>query len=91
MNYHHQLQLLKDILMNQHDTHYGTHDEYQQVERLAASLLQNPEVSQELKEVLMNVEEFSYEHDKDGRQAQFTPAELSSWVQQIQLTETDFH
>ncbi|UTR11437.1 YtzH-like family protein [Evansella sp. LMS18] len=84
MNYHHQLQLLSDILMNQHDEHYGTHDEYQQVERLANALLQNPSVNGELRETLNTIRNFAAEHDIDGQQGNFIPSELSSWVNQIQ-------
>ncbi|MDG5787731.1 YtzH-like family protein [Evansella sp. AB-P1] len=84
MNYHHQLQLLADILRNQQDENYGTHVEYEQIERLTSSLLQNDSVPDNIKSTLMGIEQFAYQHDKDGQHGQFNASELQQFVQQIE-------
>ncbi|ADU31538.1 YtzH-like family protein [Evansella cellulosilytica] len=89
MNYHHQLQLLTDILKNQQDENYGTHDEYEQVEHLISNLLENNDVPDSIKSALMNVEQFAYAHNKDGNQGNFSPDELQKWITDIQQAEMD--
>ncbi|MBU9721072.1 MULTISPECIES: YtzH-like family protein [Bacillaceae] len=91
MNYHHQLELLVDILENQTDENYGTHDEYEQVERLVNSLLQNNAVPQDIKSALMDVGQFASQHDHEGQRGNFSKQELNQYVQKIQSIENGYN
>ncbi|MCE7791436.1 YtzH-like family protein [Salipaludibacillus sp. CUR1] len=83
ISYHHQLELLKDILENQQSEHYGSHDEFHQLQSLVNSLMQNGAISAELKELLLSVEQYAYQHDKEGQHSTVSSAELNSWIQQV--------
>ncbi|MBU9713737.1 YtzH-like family protein [Evansella tamaricis] len=89
MNYHHQLELLIDILKNQEDENYGTHDEYEQISSLISSLLQDPNVPHQIKSTIMGIEQYAYQHDKDGQRGNVSSSEIEQWVQQIQLSQVD--
>nr|WP_245746242.1 YtzH-like family protein [Evansella caseinilytica] len=90
MNYHHQLQLLLDILQNQQTESYGTHDEFAQIERLASDLLHNQAVPQEIKNTLNGVEQYAYHHDRDGLKSQLSIPEIQQWVDQLKNSEQRF-
>lgn len=59
MDYHHQLSLLSDILKNQKDEHFGTNDEYYQMNRLASQLINNENIDPLLKQTLISIEKYS--------------------------------
>ncbi|MFA9559078.1 YtzH-like family protein [Evansella sp. AB-rgal1] len=84
MNYHHQLQLLVDILHNQQDENYGSHDEFEQMEHLISNMLENNEVPDEVKAALMSLEQFSYQHDKEGMQSNFTSTEIQQYLRKLE-------
>ncbi|MBB5172795.1 YtzH-like family protein [Texcoconibacillus texcoconensis] len=83
MNEHHQLQLLMDILTNQQQEHFGTHDELVQMEQLASSLLKKDTVDDELKPVLMAIEQYCHQHLQTGEQQLHSTEEISQWHQAI--------
>ncbi|PYZ93800.1 hypothetical protein CR194_11680 [Salipaludibacillus keqinensis] len=86
IDYHHQLELLNDILENQLDEHYGSHDEFHQLQSLIQSLTQNPDVPLELKQTLAAIEQYAYQHDQEGQHAISPSPELSQWIQAVQST-----
>ncbi|WP_096436213.1 YtzH-like family protein [Alteribacter populi] len=90
MNYHHQLQLLVDILKNQDTEHFGSKDEYAQLERLARSLLKNTEVQEEVKTLLTTIEQYSHEHQADGTFNALNSEEIQQWVQGIERSEHNY-
>ncbi|TMW71772.1 YtzH-like family protein [Alteribacter natronophilus] len=90
MTYHHQLQLLVDILKNQDTEHFGSRDEYAQVERLAASLLNNYEVQEDLRELLTAIQHYSHQHQADGIMEVLENEDLQQWVQGIERSEHNF-
>ncbi|RNA70397.1 YtzH-like family protein [Alteribacter keqinensis] len=90
MNYHHQLQLLIDILKNQDNEHYGSRDEYAQIERLAKSLLKNKEIQEEIRDLLMNIEQYSSRHQTTGQLEALNSEEIQQWIQGIETSEHSF-
>lgn len=88
MNYHHQLQLLVDILKNQQSEQYGTHDEYAQIQELVHSLVQNPSVAENTKSALRNLENFALQHDQDGQKSNFSYKEIESYVNEFEPYST---
>ncbi|WP_096189783.1 YtzH-like family protein [Evansella halocellulosilytica] len=87
MNYHHQLQLLVDILQNQQDENYGTHDEYEQVERLANSLIENHTVPEDIKSIAANIQHYAHHHDIPNEHNSVNIQELQKYVHEIQQAE----
>ncbi|WP_243386009.1 YtzH-like family protein [Bacillus kexueae] len=63
LNHEHQLMLLKDILSEQHSECCGTESEYEQIDRLIQSLLNNEQISQSLKQSLQHVYQYSQERN----------------------------
>ncbi|PYZ97153.1 hypothetical protein CR205_00690 [Alteribacter lacisalsi] len=90
MTYHHQLQLLVDILKNQDTEHFGSRDEYAQVERLAVSLLNNQEVQEDLRELLTAIQQYSHNHQTEGIMEVLENESLDQWVQGIEKSEHSF-
>ncbi|UCZ52331.1 YtzH-like family protein [Bacillus shivajii] len=89
MNYHHQLQLLVDILQNQQDEHYGTHGEYIQVESLANSLIDNHSVPNEVKSLVSNIRQYAKQHDIQEQHANVDISALQQYVSNIQQIESN--
>ncbi|WP_035186554.1 YtzH-like family protein [Alteribacter aurantiacus] len=90
MNYHHQLQLLVDILKNQDTEHFGSRDEYAQIERLAKSLLKNKEVQHEVRDMLATIEKYSTDHQTSGQLESLNGEEIQQWIQGIETSEHSF-
>ncbi|WP_416151539.1 YtzH-like family protein [Salipaludibacillus sp. HK11] len=83
INYHHQLEVLNDILENQLTEHYGSHDEYHQLQSLVQSLGQNPDVPEDFKQTLAAIEQYASQHDQEGNHSTQSSSELTQWIQQI--------
>ncbi|MCD8509975.1 MAG: YtzH-like family protein [Bacillus sp. (in: Bacteria)] len=88
MSYHHQLQLLVDILRNQQTEHYGTHNEYEQIQLLVQDLIQNPSVPEETKSALRNLDNFVIQHDREGEKSNFSFDEMESYVNEFEKHTT---
>lgn len=58
MNYQNQLTLIADILKNQYAEQAGTHDEFEQIQRLTQSLQQNNHLDSNTHELLSNIEQY---------------------------------
>ncbi|MDQ0254977.1 hypothetical protein J2S74_002359 [Evansella vedderi] len=84
MSYQHQFQLLVDILKNQQDVHYGTHDEFEQTKLLVKDLLNNQAVSAETKAMLMEVAKYASAHDLEGQHSNLSPEEIQQYVNEFQ-------
>ncbi|WP_280769966.1 YtzH-like family protein [Salipaludibacillus daqingensis] len=83
INYHHQLELLNDILENQLDEKYGSHDEFHQLQSTIQSLWQNPEIPEDFKQTLSAIEHYATQHDQEGQRATLPSSELLQWIQEI--------
>ncbi|WP_243291070.1 YtzH-like family protein [Bacillus sp. FJAT-47783] len=83
LNHKHQLMLLKDILSEQHSECCGTDSEYEQMERLIQSLLQNNEVNETLKQSLQNMYQYSQGRNKGPNFSEHITAykdDIPSWI-----------
>lgn len=86
INHSHQIDILKDILSNHQLDCCGTVAECEQLERLVQSLLVNPTIEQNVKDVLTNV----YTYSQTGKNTQHLENhitdhqdQLSSWIADI--------
>lgn len=86
LNHEHQLMLLNDILSEQHSECCGTESEYEQMERLIQSLLNNEAVNENLKPTLQNM----YEYCQKGKNCfdyqmhiQSHKQDMSNWIQDL--------
>ncbi len=91
INYYHQLTLLKDILANQLTEDYGSHDEFHQLQSLVQSLVQNNATPEDLKQTLLSIEQYAYQHDKEGAHSHLGKVDLDSWIQQVNHESEKFH
>ncbi len=83
IDYEHQIELLKDILQNQISEHDGSHEEFHQLQSLVQSLVQNRETPAALKDTLLAIEQYAYQHDKEGQHAHIYTGEVAQWIQQV--------
>ncbi|MGM9985734.1 MAG: YtzH-like family protein [Bacillaceae bacterium] len=74
LNHQHQMTILKDILSNQKEDCCGTVAEYEQVGRLAQSLISNDNIHNQLKDTLTNV----YSYSVAGKNATDVDSHISS-------------
>jgi hypothetical protein len=86
LSHHDQVNLLKDILSNQHTDCCGSVAEYQQLERLIKSLMVNTNVDGNIKTILQDV----YQYSQNGVNAsdleqhiETNRNQLSQWVDDI--------
>ncbi|MGO4890074.1 YtzH-like family protein [Anaerobacillus sp. MEB173] len=83
MDYQHQLSLLIDILKNQKYEHYGTSDEYNQIQRLTESLINNESIDPNLKQTLMSIEQYS----NQGTSMVQDDVVFDNWITMIEETK----
>lgn len=86
ISYTNQLELLKDILQNHMEDCCGSVSELEQIERLVKQLMMNPEVHQDVKNILNDV----YSYGQNGKYTQHLDNhiethqdQLSQWVSSI--------
>lgn len=86
ITYEHQVHLLKDLLSNHLTDFCGTKSEYEQINRLIQSLVNNNQLEQQTKQLLKDINKYSehglqatniYHHIQDHQQ------QLSQWINDI--------
>lgn len=87
LNFHNQLSILMDILSNQQTDCCGTVSECEQLERLIKSLLSNPDISSEAKNVLIDV----YEYSQNAKYTQNLEEHILSHQQDLSIWIEDIH
>ncbi|WP_449537292.1 YtzH-like family protein [Ferdinandcohnia sp. Marseille-Q9671] len=85
INHTHQMDILKDILSNHQMDCCGTVAECQQLERLIQSLIANPSIDQNVKQVLTDV----YSYSQQGQYTQHLDNHIESHQNQINQWITD--
>ncbi|MBU8905252.1 YtzH-like family protein [Desertibacillus haloalkaliphilus] len=80
MNYHHQLGLLSDILKNQASEQYMTTDEYNQVQRLTSSLLNNANIDPNVQQTLAGIQQAT---QTQGGTSYFAQQDVEQWINTI--------
>jgi len=88
INYHHQLELLNEILANQLNEDYGNHNEFHQLQSLIHSLGQNPDIPDTFKQTLSAIEQYATNHDHEGQYATLSSPKLMEWIEQIDQANT---
>lgn len=79
LNHHHQLGVLRDILIEHLSELNGTASEYEQLERLVESLLNNDQVSSEMKQQLKEISQYS----QTGQQSSDPSTYISEHQQEL--------
>jgi YtzH-like protein len=85
LNHEHQLEILKDILMNHQSDCCGTVSECEQLERLIQSLLVNDQITDDVKSKLNDV----YYYSQTGKYASDLDQHITSHQNQLSQWVTD--
>ncbi len=86
LNHQHQLSILKDILSEHLSEHDGTVSEYEQIERLVESLLNNDLVSNQAKQQLKEIHQYSHIGKESSDSSEYISDhqdDLTQWVDEM--------
>jgi hypothetical protein len=87
LNYNDQLHIMRDLLQDHYTDCAGSPSECAQIERLAARLLENGDVHEEVRNILSGINEYShmgYSHVHLEDHIQNHLPHLESWINTIQ-------
>jgi hypothetical protein len=87
LNHHDQLHIIRDLLQDHLTDCAGSPSECAQIERLAAHLLENEEVHEEVRHILSNINEYSHtgsSHENLNEHISSHLPHLESWIDTIQ-------